>query len=126
MRAPARIRNVFAAEDARRLTSSVMLGAMAELLGVQPRAGPVREALALQESLRAARQADEIPDTLLLLEHPPVYTRGRRSGADELPRGADCYAATARSRSSMSTAADASPTTARASSSATRSCGSAT
>ena len=46
---------------------------------------PFAEALALQETLRAARQADEIPDTLLLLEHPPVYTRGRRSGADELP-----------------------------------------
>ena len=38
-----------------------------------------REALALQERVRAARQADAIPDTLLLLEHPPVYTRGRRS-----------------------------------------------
>ena len=38
-----------------------------------------REAYALQERVRAARQADAIPDTLLLLEHPPVYTRGRRS-----------------------------------------------
>ena len=38
-----------------------------------------REAWALQERVRAARQADAIPDTLLLLEHPPVYTRGRRS-----------------------------------------------
>ena len=46
---------------------------------------PFAQALALQESLRAARQADEIPDTLLLLEHPPVYTRGRRSSAEELP-----------------------------------------
>ena len=46
---------------------------------------PFAQALALQESLRAARQAGEIPDTLLLLEHPPVYTRGRRSSADELP-----------------------------------------
>jgi len=48
---------------------------------------PFAQALALQESLRAARQAGEIPDTLLLLEHPPVYTRGRRSSADELPAG---------------------------------------
>ena len=48
---------------------------------------PFAEALALQESLRAARQEGEIPDTLLLLEHPPVYTRGRRSSADELPAG---------------------------------------
>ena len=52
-----------------------------------------REALALQERLRAARQADEVPDTLLLLEHPAVYTRGRRSSADELPLGEAFYAA---------------------------------
>jgi lipoyl(octanoyl) transferase len=38
-----------------------------------------REALDLQERLRAARQEDELPDVLLTLEHPPVYTRGRRS-----------------------------------------------
>jgi lipoyl(octanoyl) transferase len=46
---------------------------------------PYPQALALQEALRAARQADTLPDTVLLLEHPPVYTRGRRAGADELP-----------------------------------------
>ena len=46
-----------------------------------------REAYALQERVRAARQADAIPDTLLLLEHPPVYTRGRRSEPGELPAG---------------------------------------
>ncbi len=40
------------------------------------------EAYRLQLSLIERRQADEIPDTLLLLEHPPVYTLGRR-GADE-------------------------------------------
>ena len=28
---------------------------------------------------------------LLLLEHPPVYTRGRRSSAEELPMGAEWY-----------------------------------
>jgi lipoyl(octanoyl) transferase len=50
-----------------------------------------REALALQERVRAARQQDLICDTLLLLEHPPVYTRGRRSDARELPRGEDWY-----------------------------------
>jgi lipoyl(octanoyl) transferase len=49
---------------------------------------PFAQAIALQEALRAARQTDALPDTLLLLEHPPVYTRGRRSGADELPAGA--------------------------------------
>ena len=43
------------------------------------------EALDLQHRLREARRADEIPDALLLLEHEPVYTRGRRSTPDELP-----------------------------------------
>jgi len=50
-----------------------------------------REALALQERVRAARQQERIPDTLLLLEHPPVYTRGRRSDARELPMGEAWY-----------------------------------
>jgi lipoyl(octanoyl) transferase len=50
-----------------------------------------REALSLQERVRAARQQDRIPDTLLLLEHPPVYTRGRRSDARELPMSAAWY-----------------------------------
>ena len=50
-----------------------------------------REALALQERVRAARQQDEICDTLLLLEHPPVYTRGRRSDVRELPMGEAWY-----------------------------------
>jgi lipoyl(octanoyl) transferase len=43
--------------------------------------------------VRAARQAGAIPDTLLLLEHPPVYTRGRRSLPGELPLGEDWYRA---------------------------------
>ena len=50
-----------------------------------------REALALQERLRAARQTDAVPDVLLLLEHWPVYTRGRRSSPGELPMGEDWY-----------------------------------
>ncbi len=52
-----------------------------------------REAFELQERLRTARQEDELPDVLLTLEHPPVYTRGRRSGPDELPMGEDWYLA---------------------------------
>jgi lipoyl(octanoyl) transferase len=52
-----------------------------------------REALALQERTRAARQTQAIPDTLLLLEHPRVYTRGRRSVPGELPLGEDWYRA---------------------------------
>jgi len=43
--------------------------------------GRVRYAAALeeQERLVAARRRDACPDTLLLLEHPPVITFGRRS-----------------------------------------------
>ena len=52
-----------------------------------------REALALQERVRAARQADAVPDVMLVLEHPPVYTRGRRSGPGELPMTEDWYRA---------------------------------
>jgi len=36
------------------------------------------DALALQDELVARRLLGEIPDTLLLLEHPPVITLGRR------------------------------------------------
>jgi lipoate-protein ligase B len=35
----------------------------------------------LQKELVAKRKAGEIPDTLLLVEHPPVYTRGASSKA---------------------------------------------
>jgi lipoyl(octanoyl) transferase len=52
-----------------------------------------REALELQERVRAARQEDELPDVLLTLEHPPVYTRGRRSVPGELPMGEEWYLA---------------------------------
>jgi hypothetical protein len=51
------------------------------------------EALSLQERIREARQAEELPDVLLTLEHPPVYTWGRRSVAGELPMGEDWYLA---------------------------------
>jgi lipoyl(octanoyl) transferase len=53
------------------------------------------EALALQEEVRTARQAGRIPDVLLLLEHPRVYTRGRRSAPGELSMGEDFYRAQA-------------------------------
>src|SRR2546421_10760056 len=49
-----------------------------------------REASALQERLRD-RRAQEVSDVLLLLEHPPVYTRGRRSAPGELPMGEAWY-----------------------------------
>ncbi len=38
-----------------------------------------REGLAIQERVVAARKADQIGDTLLLLEHPPVLTLGRNA-----------------------------------------------
>ena len=41
-----------------------------------------------QRRVHAARFADEVPDTVMLLEHPPVYTAGRRTEAsDGSPRG---------------------------------------
>lgn len=43
---------------------------------------PYAEALALQERRIEARRRGEAPDALLLLEHPPVITLGRR-GRDE-------------------------------------------
>ena len=54
---------------------------------------PYSDGVAVQETIRARRQARELPDTLLLLEHPPTYTLGRRSGADDLPLGEDFYRA---------------------------------
>lgn len=45
---------------------------------------PYGEVLGLQETLREARISGTIDDTLLLVEHPPVVTRGRRSRAEEL------------------------------------------
>jgi lipoyl(octanoyl) transferase len=50
-----------------------------------------REALGVQERVREARQREVVPDVLLALEHWPVYTRGRRSGSDELPMGEEWY-----------------------------------
>jgi lipoyl(octanoyl) transferase len=52
---------------------------------------PYGDARDAQKRLEAARSADAVPDLLLLLEHPPVYTKGRRATADELPMGEDWY-----------------------------------
>jgi lipoyl(octanoyl) transferase len=52
---------------------------------------PYEEARRLQQEVEWARQAGAVPDVLLLLEHPPVYTKGRRATADELPMGEDWY-----------------------------------
>jgi lipoyl(octanoyl) transferase len=52
---------------------------------------PYLEAVAVQKRLEAARHAGETPDLLLLLEHPPVYTKGRRTEPSELAMGEDWY-----------------------------------
>jgi lipoyl(octanoyl) transferase len=49
------------------------------------------EALELQRALAGAVSQGAIPDTIVLLEHPPVITAGRRTGDEEvhLPDGVD-------------------------------------
>jgi lipoyl(octanoyl) transferase len=46
---------------------------------------PYLEAWAEQRRVHAARMADELADTVLLLEHPPVYTAGKRTSWWERP-----------------------------------------
>jgi lipoyl(octanoyl) transferase len=67
------------------------LGSMDELWTAVLGKVEYRDALALQERLRALRQDDAIGDTLLLLEHPPTYTKGRRSDPSELAMGESWY-----------------------------------
>ncbi len=54
---------------------------------------PYSDGITTQETLRERRIARELPDVLLLLEHPPVYTRGRRAGSEDLPFPEDFYRA---------------------------------
>ncbi|MFF2651890.1 lipoyl(octanoyl) transferase LipB [Streptomyces sp. NPDC058045] len=54
-------------------------------LGFGPDAVEYREAWAEQRRVHAARFQDEIADTCLLLEHPPVYTAGRRTEEGDRP-----------------------------------------
>ena len=44
---------------------------------------PYELALDLQERLKRARAEDEVPDVLLLLQHPPVFTLGRFRGEND-------------------------------------------
>ena len=64
---------------------------MDEVLIARPGLVPYEEARELQKRIESARQADEIPDVLLLLEHPPVYTKGKRTEPAELGMGEDWY-----------------------------------
>ena len=53
---------------------------------------PYGEALALQRSLAAAVSQRAIPETVVLLEHPPVVTTGRRTEESRelhIPEGAE-------------------------------------
>ncbi|MER5738964.1 lipoyl(octanoyl) transferase LipB [Streptomyces sp. NPDC002262] len=54
-------------------------------LGFGEDAVEYRAAWYKQREVHAARFADEIVDTCLLLEHPPVYTAGRRTAENERP-----------------------------------------
>jgi lipoyl(octanoyl) transferase len=50
---------------------------------------PYEEGLELQERLRERVIAGELGECMLLLEHEPVYTLGRRSQEGDLPMGED-------------------------------------
>jgi lipoyl(octanoyl) transferase len=51
---------------------------------LEPGTVPYDVANAAMHRLAERRLADEIPDTLILLEHPPVFTAGRRAKPEEL------------------------------------------
>jgi lipoyl(octanoyl) transferase len=52
---------------------------------------PYEEGWALQRELVGLRKRDEVPDTLVLLQHPPVYTVGRAArDASNLGAGEEC------------------------------------
>lgn len=52
---------------------------MSRCLVLEPGLVPYRQAWAWQQVLVSLRQHDQIGDVLLLLEHPPTYTLGRRA-----------------------------------------------
>lgn len=54
-------------------------------LGFGEEAVDYQEAWQKQREVHAARFEDTVPDTCLLLEHPPVYTAGRRTTDSERP-----------------------------------------
>jgi lipoyl(octanoyl) transferase len=58
---------------------------VSELVQVHAGLVPYDVAWAEQRRVHAARVAGELPDTVLLLEHPPVYTAGKRTEPGERP-----------------------------------------
>ncbi|GAA1444966.1 lipoyl(octanoyl) transferase LipB [Leifsonia poae] len=53
--------------------------------GLSANSVPYLEALEQQRALHAAVVAGRAPDTVILLEHPSVYTAGKRTEPDERP-----------------------------------------
>ncbi len=64
---------------------------MEQLLVVRLGLVGYEEGVRMQRALERARADGEVADVVLMLEHPPVYTKGRRSTAAELPMGEDWY-----------------------------------
>jgi lipoate-protein ligase B len=62
---------------------------MADLLVCHLGRVPYEEGLEIQERLRSRVQDGKLGEVLLLLEHEPVYTLGRRSEPGDLPLGED-------------------------------------
>ncbi|SOC50802.1 lipoyl(octanoyl) transferase [Blastococcus aggregatus] len=58
---------------------------MSELQVIRAGVVPYEQAWEMQRELHARRVAGDGPDTLLLLEHPSVYTAGKRTEASERP-----------------------------------------
>lgn len=54
-------------------------------VGLAPEYVDYREALALQEEIHRSVSNEERDNTVLLLEHPPVYTAGKRTEKHEYP-----------------------------------------
>jgi lipoyl(octanoyl) transferase len=54
---------------------------------------PYKDAWEVQLRLAERRAEGAIPDVLMLLQHSPVYTRGRRAKPEELPMGEAWYEA---------------------------------
>jgi lipoyl(octanoyl) transferase len=77
--APASARDAPARPDGRSL--GVVTPPVFRRLGLVP----YEEAWALQREVHAARVTDEVADTVLLLEHPPTYTAGKRTEPWEKP-----------------------------------------
>ncbi len=64
---------------------------MADLCIINKGLIPYKIALEFQRKIHASRLAGDIPDTLIMLEHPPVYTFGKNANQNNLlnPRDAE-------------------------------------